>query len=145
MKQIYLIFFFENQENQIASAQQSAIKVQGKEAISGTKTNDENMSYYQEYCRLFLANQVLTNQMKELVYEKNELTIRLIKLEKRSEDLSEDELNEEEIEEEKKKRIRRQAKLIDRSYICPYESCKKSYGTEGSLNQHIKLKHPKTI
>ena len=39
------------------------------------------MNYYQEYCRLFIANMVLTNQMKELVVEKNDLLAKLTKLE----------------------------------------------------------------
>eukprot|EP01017_Pseudomicrothorax_dubius_P015015 TRINITY_DN17488_c0_g1_i1.p1 TRINITY_DN17488_c0_g1~~TRINITY_DN17488_c0_g1_i1.p1 ORF type:complete len:114 (+),score=15.09 TRINITY_DN17488_c0_g1_i1:328-669(+) len=40
----------------------------------------------------------------------------------------------------KKKRQRRTATEIDRHYRCPL--CVKSYGSEGSLAQHIKLKHP---
>ena len=46
-----------------------------------------------------------------------------------------------EIDDEKKKRIRRPANEIARHYKCPIEDCPKSYGMEGSLNQHIKLKH----
>lgn len=44
--------------------------------------------------------------------------------------------------EERKKRIRRIASEIQRHYKCQVENCQKSYGSEGSLNQHIKLKHP---
>lgn len=47
-----------------------------------------------------------------------------------------------EIDNEKKKRHRRQANEIARHYKCPIKDCPKSYGSEGSLNQHIKLKHP---
>ena len=39
------------------------------------------MNYYQEYCRLLIANMVLITQMKELVAEKNELSAKLTKLE----------------------------------------------------------------
>lgn len=46
------------------------------------------------------------------------------------------------LEEERRKRFRRTAGEIDRHYKCMIESCQKSYGSEGSLNQHIKLKHP---
>jgi hypothetical protein len=46
------------------------------------------------------------------------------------------------IGEEKRKRHRRTAPEISRHYKCPTEDCPKSYGSEGSLNQHIKLKHP---
>ena len=47
-----------------------------------------------------------------------------------------------EIDNEKKKRHRRVATEIARHYKCPIEDCPKSYGSEGSLNQHIKIKHP---
>lgn len=47
-----------------------------------------------------------------------------------------------EIDNEKKKRHRRTATEIARHYKCPISDCPKSYGSEGSLNQHIKIKHP---
>ena len=40
------------------------------------------------------------------------------------------------------KRYRRTANEIERRFRCPVESCMKAYGCEGSLNQHIKIKHP---
>jgi len=103
--------------------------------------DEHNLNYYQEYCRLFIANVVLTTQMKDLVAEKNELLNKLAKLEKRSKELN-DTKTLDDAAEEKKKRFRRVASEIDRHYRCPVESCQKSYGSEGSLNQHVKLKHP---
>lgn len=44
--------------------------------------------------------------------------------------------------EEKKKRVRRCASQIERKFICPVPNCEKSYGTEGSMAQHMRLKHP---
>ena len=41
----------------------------------------------------------------------------------------------------RKKHNRRTAKEINRQYICPYKNCLKIYGSEGSLNLHIKIKH----
>lgn len=41
----------------------------------------------------------------------------------------------------RKKHLRRTANEIDRSYICPYEGCGKFFGSEGSQNLHIKIKH----
>ncbi len=41
----------------------------------------------------------------------------------------------------RKKHVRRTAKEIERSFICPYSNCSKVYGSEGSLNLHIKIKH----
>ena len=46
-----------------------------------------------------------------------------------------------EIDNECKKRQRRGAKDIMRLYKCPVANCSKSYGMEGTLNQHIKIKH----
>lgn len=46
---------------------------------------------------------------------------------------------EEEGENEKMKRSRRTAMEITRHYRCQH--CSKSYGSEGSLNQHIRIKH----
>ena len=41
----------------------------------------------------------------------------------------------------RKKHFRRTAKEINRSFVCPYDFCQKIYGSEGSLNLHIKIKH----
>ena len=37
--------------------------------------------------------------------------------------------------------MRRTAQEINRNFVCPYETCQKVYGSEGSLNLHIKIKH----
>ncbi len=37
--------------------------------------------------------------------------------------------------------MRRCAAEIVKSYTCPYPECKRCYGSEGSLNLHIKIKH----
>ncbi|ETW01344.1 hypothetical protein H310_06902 [Aphanomyces invadans] len=50
-------------------------------------------------------------------------------------------LGDEEMSCEKKKRRRRTAAQIDRKYVCSYAGCKKAYGSEGSLTQHMRLKH----
>ena len=42
---------------------------------------------------------------------------------------------------EKKKRFRRTAQQIKKSFMCPIDRCQRKYGTEGSLGQHMKLKH----
>jgi hypothetical protein len=42
-------------------------------------------------------------------------------------------------EDRKPTRIRKKACEIKRDYHCTY--CPKAYGSEGSLSQHIKLKH----
>ncbi|KAM3138383.1 hypothetical protein pb186bvf_009469 [Paramecium bursaria] len=103
---------------------------------------DQNLEYYNEYLRLYIANVVLTNQLKELLNEKNELVNKLARLERRNQELNS---NVEETGEERKKRLRRPAQEIERHFKCPVENCQKQYGAEGSLNQHIKLKHPEVM
>ena len=43
--------------------------------------------------------------------------------------------------EDRRKRSRRSASEIQRNFICPEKNCQKAYGSEGSLLQHMKLKH----
>lgn len=43
---------------------------------------------------------------------------------------------------ERKKRFRRTANEIEKKYTCEAPRCNRSYGSDGSLLQHIKLKHP---
>jgi hypothetical protein len=31
--------------------------------------------------------------------------------------------------------------MIDRNYVCSFEKCGKVYASDGSLQQHIRLKH----
>lgn len=42
---------------------------------------------------------------------------------------------------EKKKRKRKKKNEVERIYKCQVGNCSKSYGSENSLNQHMKLKH----
>jgi hypothetical protein len=51
--------------------------------------SDTNFNYYHEYCRLYLANVVLLSQMRELVNERNELSTKFTKLEKKGEEIQE--------------------------------------------------------
>ena len=46
-----------------------------------------------------------------------------------------------EYQKSRKKHDRRYAAEIAREYDCPYSGCDKMYGSEGSMNLHIKLKH----
>jgi transcription elongation factor Elf1 len=40
-----------------------------------------------------------------------------------------------------RKKNRRLAAEIDKKFECPYERCYRDYGSDVSLNLHIKLKH----
>jgi septal ring factor EnvC (AmiA/AmiB activator) len=46
------------------------------------------------------------------------------------------------VEVEKKKRKRKKKNEVERNYSCHIDGCQKSYGSENSLNQHMKIKHP---
>jgi len=46
------------------------------------------------------------------------------------------------IKDKKKKRHRRKASQIERMFKCQEKHCNRSYGTEGALKMHIKIKHP---
>ena len=93
--------------------------------------------------RLYLANIALTSQVKDLVEEKSMLAHRLSKYEVQSTTMQDEEAYSSfDRNHEKNKRFRRTAHEIDRFYKCSVRSCDKSYGSEGSLNQHYKLKHP---
>ena len=41
----------------------------------------------------------------------------------------------------RKKHLRRTAHEISKEFSCPYSGCTKSFGSEGSLNLHMKIKH----
>ena len=41
----------------------------------------------------------------------------------------------------RKRHFRRCNNEIKKSYTCPYGACGKNYGSEGSLNLHMKIKH----
>lgn len=44
-------------------------------------------------------------------------------------------------DEKRKRRYRRKATQIERLYKCQEKNCNRSYGTEGALKMHLKLKH----
>src|SRR5690606_4494621 len=41
----------------------------------------------------------------------------------------------------KQKKKRRKRNEIERNFKCPFHGCSKSYGSEGALKTHTKLKH----
>lgn len=88
--------------------------------------------YFKEVNKLYFANTVLTTQLNAATEEKLQLAEWIEKLEE----------TEKESYEEKKKRVRRCASQIERKFICQVPNCDKSYGTEGSMAQHMRLKHP---
>ncbi|KAM3138382.1 hypothetical protein pb186bvf_009468 [Paramecium bursaria] len=87
------------------------------------------------YTKYYYDNVLLRKQIKQLIKDKQDLI-------RRREEI---ETNQTGNFEERKKRLRSLASDIQRDFKCPVNTCQKQYGAEGSLNQHIKLKHPELI
>ena len=45
------------------------------------KNEDEHINYYNEFCRLYLTNTILSSQLNELMTEKSELITKLSRVE----------------------------------------------------------------
>lgn len=89
-------------------------------------------------------NEMMKNQINSLLAQREKLFQSLNSYEQKtmSKHGKQMTLGLEKTDSEKKKRFRRSAKNIFRMFQCPTEKCSKSYGSEGSLHQHIRLKHP---
>eukprot|EP00743_Colponemidia_sp_Colp-15_P011786 GILK01013245.1.p1 GENE.GILK01013245.1~~GILK01013245.1.p1 ORF type:complete len:266 (-),score=33.85 GILK01013245.1:165-872(-) len=125
-------------EIRLQRSRSSRESLEDDELSAGLPPYDSNVNYYQEFWRLYLGNEVLMAQMKQLTAEKNDLQTKVVRLETTKRRREGDDSGP---DEGRKKHQRRPAALIDKIYKCPYENCPKSYGSEGSLNLHIKLKH----
>ncbi|CAD8126038.1 unnamed protein product [Paramecium sonneborni] len=91
--------------------------------------------YHFQYLQQYLHNVNLRKKVKELLKEKTEIQQKLEILER----------DDNHSLEERKKRLRSLASEVQRNFECPLTKCNKKYGSEGSLNQHIKLKHPELV
>eukprot|EP01121_Diplochlamys_sp_Union-15-3_P019629 TRINITY_DN7452_c0_g1_i1.p1 TRINITY_DN7452_c0_g1~~TRINITY_DN7452_c0_g1_i1.p1 ORF type:complete len:387 (-),score=64.47 TRINITY_DN7452_c0_g1_i1:26-1186(-) len=63
-------------------------------------------------------------------------------IDKRVEDEIESRLENESLRSSKKKRIRRKAVNISRTFRCSALGCQKAYGSEAALKHHFRMKHP---
>jgi hypothetical protein len=100
---------------------------------------NRSVNYYHEFWRMYLQNEVLISQMKEYVVQTKEIQARINQLETLCQELELNLLNN--LKKETKKKNRRIASEIEKTHTCPYEGCNKLYGSDVSLNLHIKLKH----
>ena len=119
---------------------------------------EQNYKFFLQFSKLHEANQMLKNELQNLIREKIQLKQYISKIEvnsvlnnkQRKKDKAEIEVKSEvnDIYTNRKvicnnntQRHRRNKNEIQREFVCGYPNCKKSYGSEGSLNQHIKIKH----
>jgi hypothetical protein len=99
--------------------------------------------YLDSYWNLFCQNESLLGKIEQASVARDEMLIKIINIEQgyldymHKPDTEEDELN----KKNRKNHDRRHAAEIERSYDCPYKCCDKQYGSEGSMNLHIKIKH----
>jgi len=96
---------------------------------------EENYKYFIEFNKILKINEFLKNKLTNLIYEKTNLKQKIVNLEKYS-NKNNTIINDIYIN---KKRHRRLKNEIKRNFLCKY--CNKTYGTEASLNQHLKIKH----
>lgn len=99
---------------------------------------EPSKDYYLEYWKTFMDIKVAREELTQWSEKRNEKIREVLKIMKyydnNYEDLKENKPN------GRKKHNRRTAKEIMKDYKCPYK-CGKLYGSEGSLNLHMKLKH----
>ena len=103
---------------------------------------EQNYKYYLEFLKIEETNRILKNELGNLIDEKNKLKQYIARLERKNRKLhptkSKNFVNDLYTN---RKRHRRGKNEIKRSFMCIYPGCGKTYGSEGSLNQHIKIKH----
>ena len=88
-----------------------------------------------EITEIYIKKIILSQKIQKLTLENKLIKSKIEKLEKKNFRKKKKFL------EKKKKRIRKLKGEIIRNFKCETTGCKKSYGSENSLNQHIKLKH----
>lgn len=91
---------------------------------------------------LFMINIVLNTKIKRLQEELEDLkdTLKRFKTQKTIKTVSSN--SKYKSDGPKPKRKRKKKSEVERNYACNIDNCDKSYGSENSLNQHMKIKHP---
>ena len=110
-----------------------------------------NSDYYDEFCRQYLANMTLVTKIKELTDNNDLIRNKICNLESMEKLGPDSELadnldnnnNDGQSTDSDKKKLRKRKKKgeVTRAFECPVDSCNKGYGSENSLNQHLKIKH----
>eukprot|EP01016_Furgasonia_blochmanni_P011559 TRINITY_DN1525_c0_g2_i1.p1 TRINITY_DN1525_c0_g2~~TRINITY_DN1525_c0_g2_i1.p1 ORF type:complete len:268 (-),score=34.82 TRINITY_DN1525_c0_g2_i1:462-1181(-) len=100
---------------------------------------NQSLNYYQEFWRLYLQNEYMLTKMVEFQHFKSEIHERIQKLEMVVQAMEAQ--NNSPNSRNQKRKFRRTAAEITKSHPCPYPGCCKTYGSDVSLNLHIKLKH----
>ena len=105
------------------------------------RTKSSNQMFYEEFCRLQTTQVVLAKKLENMLSYKQRLAKALKEVETSLKKHEKDLHLTFEVNDERRKRNRRNAQQIARRFRCPVKGCQKSYGMEGTLTQHIKIKH----
>ncbi len=93
------------------------------------------------YWDLYLQNEQLMATVSSESLSRDEILTEILQIETFYQDNLEKLSSERYLHNGRKRHNRRCADEIAKGFACPYEMCEKVYGSEGSLNLHIKLKH----
>ncbi|CAD8197459.1 unnamed protein product [Paramecium octaurelia] len=96
---------------------------------------NNDINYYKEFWRYYLLNEMTIKKVNELHTQNQKLHELIAEIDKLQQELHQA------LSYRQKKKNRRTSQEIEKSFICPYEKCNKQYGSDVSLNLHIKLKH----
>ena len=102
---------------------------------------DPKKNYYDCYWELYLQNEQLMNFLNIESLERDSDLQKILSIESFYTDNLEKLRSERYLHNGRKRHNRRCANDIERGFTCPYEGCSKFYGSEGSLNLHMKIKH----
>ena len=103
----------------------------------------QNYKYYLEFIKTEQINRILKIQLNNLQIEKNNLKQLITRLERKNKKLKANNIENINDLYMNRKRHRRNKNEIIREFKC--NLCEKKYGSEGSLKQHIRIKHKKEI
>ena len=101
----------------------------------------QNYKYYLEFIKTEQINRILKIQLNNLQIEKNNLKQLITRLERKNKKLKANNIENINDLYMNRKRHRRNKNEIIREFKC--NLCEKKYGSEGSLKQHIRIKHKK--
>ena len=99
----------------------------------------QNYKYYLEFIKTEQINQLLKNQLNNLQIEKNNLKQLITRLERKNKKLKIKNIEKINDLYVNRKRHRRNKNELIREFKC--NLCEKKYGSEGTLKQHLKIKH----
>lgn len=102
---------------------------------------DPSKQYYEAYWDLYLQNEQLMSSVCSESLKRDEILTDILLIETFYEENLEKLSSQRYLHNGRKRHNRRCADEIQKGFTCPYEQCCKVYGSEGSLNLHIKLKH----